>query len=590
MNPTLAAAKQKALEINDSVNKLATQQGKATQSFDSAGNRTMTPAINASNVPASMVDGTVPSVQMPPDMSLPADMGVVGAGEQTVNTLQEQYTRQAEEKVAQSERAIGQNERGILEAFGILQQEPEDRRRLEESEGVNYYSDAMRTQNETLRMQLAELREFDRNNVNTIEQMRVDASKRDITKRTFGAMSAEENIQNAVQRANKAADIYTSIASIDVMQGNFDRAAKRVDQALNTKYEPVRQRLELEKFFLERNDRRFDSAQKDLANTRMMQIQREQAQIDRAIELADTAVISGYATADEVQELATMTDPESQRALASKIIARGRAEKIAQERALFNAQMEKLYETSVSAPETKNFGTTDSPDWRQFNGQTGQWEPVSGVGANVNASQANIDIQTAKNTDLMRHINLISTNEMGIRALTAGGGAYQLSSLVKSAVPSAFAGAAGGFTVGSAVPGVGTAVGTIGGTATGLAMGTGASVVAMAKAKEDALSSLNYLLQNASFNSLRDQRTAGIQFGALSNAERTAAGAAADAISASLVIDVNTGQPIDVRGSYETFMENMAIVKNALITNQNRLLRDSLPQPISNEISVIFNE
>lgn len=35
--------------------------------------------------------------------------------------------------------------------------------------------------------------------------------------------------------------------------------------------------------------------------------------------------------------------------------------------------------TTYKAPTVKNFGTTATPDWRQFNTATGQWEQVSGV-------------------------------------------------------------------------------------------------------------------------------------------------------------------------------------------------------------------
>ena len=36
--------------------------------------------------------------------------------------------------------------------------------------------------------------------------------------------------------------------------------------------------------------------------------------------------------------------------------------------------------TETSKPTIQNFGTSDKPDYRQYNTKTGKWETISGVG------------------------------------------------------------------------------------------------------------------------------------------------------------------------------------------------------------------
>lgn len=293
----------------------------ATQTVDRVKSALAQP-VNASNVPVSVLSTPTPDLQMPPVPTIQPDMGVVGEGQ----TLLDQETARAQAAANQATQNVSDSERQVRELFGMTQTEGQTRTQLEEQAGVNAFSQDLRKFQESLRRQVAELDQFDINNVNTIEQMRVDAGKRDITKRTFGAMSAEANIQMAVRRANMVASTRATIAAIDVTQGNLQAATEQVDKALKAVYEPVRQQLQMEMFFLERNDRRFDAAQKDLAQTRMMQIQREQAEIDRAIAMVDAAVATGIATPGEVQELVGIQDPIEQANAARDILGRSAAE------------------------------------------------------------------------------------------------------------------------------------------------------------------------------------------------------------------------------------------------------------------------
>jgi len=278
--------------------------------------------LGSTNIPISAIENNAPAPLQMPEMQLPqADIGGVrSAGQQIID-------RDIAEKEAiaqQREVPVTETERRIQESYGILATEEPMRQMKEEKFGVNQYSQDLQKFQQNLRRQMAELDQFDIDNVNTIEQMRVDASRRDITKRTFGAQSAEAGIQMAVQRANMVASTRATIAGIEATQGNLQQATDQVDKALEAIYEPVRMQMQMEMFFLERNDKRFDSAQSQLAQAKMMGMQYELGQIQSAEDAAREAMQSGFVTADEIQQMVGLADkPQELRNLADSIIGRG---------------------------------------------------------------------------------------------------------------------------------------------------------------------------------------------------------------------------------------------------------------------------
>jgi hypothetical protein len=242
----------------------------ATQTADRIQNRLS--EISANNVPISGIATPTPSVQLPPVQPLTNEVPAVrSAGETTLSALE------AETKARETEAAnrLSDSDRRIQEAVGILGTQEQTRSQLETQAGVDRFSKDLTKFQQSLRQQMADLDQFDVDNTNTLEQMRVDASKRDLTKRTFGAMSAEANIQMAVERANKVAQTRATIAAIDVTQGNLQAATQQVDKALKAIYEPVKMGLEMEMMFNQRNFQLFTAAQKEASNARMLSIQRE---------------------------------------------------------------------------------------------------------------------------------------------------------------------------------------------------------------------------------------------------------------------------------------------------------------------------
>jgi hypothetical protein len=340
MNPELETIKQKALAINDQLNTMATAQGKATQHFDASGNRTMQQPVSANNVPMSSLATQSQSLSMPiPTVPQVDTKGAYGAAGSVLESFEAQKTAERDARANE----LSASDKRIREAVGILGTQEEARAGLEQKAGVDVFSQDLMKFQQQLRQQMADLDQFDVNNVNTIEAMRVDASKRDITKRTFNAMSAEANIQMAVERANMVGQTRATIAAIDVTQGNLQAATEQVDKALKAMYEPIKMGLEMEMFFNERNYSMFSDAQKELSNVRMMGVQRELDDIDRAISLVDAAVASGGATAEDIQKL---TDPNAsptqQANIAMSIIGRKAREEYNLEKSIKGRQYEKL--------------------------------------------------------------------------------------------------------------------------------------------------------------------------------------------------------------------------------------------------------
>lgn len=301
------------------------------------------PQQPASNVNMSELATQSESLTMPTPAPINADVrGTLSAGQEAVDA----FSAQEQAKAAQAGQQYSASEQRLREQFGILGTESGTRQQLEGQAGVEGFSQDLQKFQQQLRRQMADLDQFDVDNVNTVEQMRVDASKRDITKRTFNAMSAEAGIQNAVQRANKVAATRATIAAVDITQGNLTAATNQVDKALNAIYEPVRMGIQMESQFLQNNLSLFTTAQTNAANARMKVLDQELNEINRAVSLTDSAVMSGYASGDDVEQLMGLANnPQAQASYAQQIVARGAI----QERMLSQAAQRATISASVTS-------------------------------------------------------------------------------------------------------------------------------------------------------------------------------------------------------------------------------------------------
>jgi hypothetical protein len=278
---------------------------------------TVAPTVQGGISGATLARQT-PNVQLPPPINIQPDIqGTRAAGQ----SLLDFETQRAEQEAAQAQAPITQSEQQIRSMFGMLNTEGQARDQLDEKKGVNAYSQDLQKFQQTLRNQIAELDQQDLDNINANEQSRLDSSRRDITKRTYNAMSAEANLQQSIKRASQVAQTRSTIAAIEVTQGNLEAATEQVDKALKAIYDPIRNALQQEMFFLERNDKRFDAAQKEVSDLRMKAIDRQFAEIDRATSLVDSAVASGGASPSDIKAMVAERDPAKQSQLAMSILA-----------------------------------------------------------------------------------------------------------------------------------------------------------------------------------------------------------------------------------------------------------------------------
>lgn len=365
-----------------------------------------TPAVNASNVPASIISAPQPALTLPPAPALQTDTAVQGEAK----TLLEQSRLQAEQSLANAKAPVSASERAIQEAMGILSTEADTRTKLEDQAGLTQRSEQIKRFEESLRRQSAALDQFDIDLMNDTESMRLEAGSRDMTKGQFSARSAELNLQRSIERAGRVAGMRADIAALDVMQSNYKQAAEQVDKAMKAIYEPVRQQLKMEMFFLERNDKRFDSAQKELANFRMIEIQREQQQMERVENSVNDAINTGAVTGAEVKFLADPNVSNAEKLAMSQLIRSRSASELRglqtaaarADLALKSEQLAKLRTPVVATRETKieDIGGTK----KLIDTQTG--EIIATFGADVSTNE----IAQAKQASFVNSIDTLKTH------------------------------------------------------------------------------------------------------------------------------------------------------------------------------------
>jgi hypothetical protein len=516
----------------------------------------------SAGVPISTMESTATELQMPTPPPVTVNTSAIASAEQLTGNLQSQFTQEQQRKADQAQAAETETERKIREAVGILGQESATRNVLETQAGVPKANEQLRSLSTGLAQATADLRQFDLDNVNTIEQMRVDASKRDITKRTFNAQSAEAGVQMAVQRAGKVASIYAQQASIQILQDNIKGATDAIDKALQAQYEPVRQQLQMEMVFLQRNANRFDSAQQNVANAKMKEIEQQQNEIDQAIVNVDAAVATGYATEEDIQKMTQLSsDPTAQKEYANKILAKAARAKVAQENAAIQASRSaSSWSQRANAYELALKGDPTAIEFLGFDPRD----------TNMTLQDTfNYINETAESDRIIANVDKALENK---GAIQASAGIFRSPFLTASARfggPGLLAGGAGG----SVIPGVGTLIGS----AVGYVAGTAAGTVKIANEKKDMLGALSSLSNTAAFKKLVEYKAQGVSFGQLTEAERIAIGRSAADLFSALEIEPD-GTVSGVKVSEKKFVELMNAYKKDTETkkDQARIIHSGL--------------
>jgi hypothetical protein len=496
--------------------------------------------LGSTSIPVSAIESNAPAPLAMPEIQLPqADIGGVrSAGQQIID----RETQRAQAELAKAEAPVTESERQIRNAFGILSTESETRGELEKRAGVNQYSQDLQKFQQNLRRQMAELDQFDLDNVNTIEQMRVDASRRDITKRTFGAQSAEAGIQMAVQRAGMVASTRATIAGIEATQGNLQQAVQQVDKALEAIYAPVRMQMQMDMFFLERNDKRFDAAQKEAANARMMGIQQQMKDIDRATELTDMAVASGFASPDDISTMVGMSgNPVAQAEFAQQIVAKAQRQNRIMQQQQQAAQMNSIY-----------LGNRAKLLELAMNGDPQSIQQLGYDPRILNGGMATLeDIQNFEATKLSTNKTLETID----RALSQSLGIKASTGAAQSVLGTSFAAST---PFGQPLPGAKNLARMIPG------VGLGVSYAETANQKMNLLSDVSFLTNDATFRKMIQLKQSGVTFGALTEGERKAIGAAADNLFSMLTVN-DDGSIKEIRASEKRFTDAMAAYREEVL-------------------------
>jgi len=152
-------------------------------------------------------------------------------------------------------------------------------------------------------------------------------------------------------------------------------------------------------------------------------------------------------------------------------------------------------------------------------------------------------------------------NAEGIKLAT---GAFQ-SPFMAATAQAIGGGTAGGALAGSVVPGIGTVLGGVAGALAGVAA-TPFYYSRTKTAKDEALAAASFLVNDTTFQEIRDLRASGVTFGNMTEGERIAAGRAAQQLNSAAIVD-ESGTVSGFRGSPETIKQ---YVNDILVAYQGR--------------------
>lgn len=200
------------------------------------------------------------------------------------------------------------------------------------------------------------------------EQRALDLATRDIQDKGGGLkMGVQAEIANLTRESlKKQADL--SIIQMAV-QGRYDSAKEIADRAVAAQFEQQQIYNDTLKFAYTENKDLFDKT--------------EQREFETLLDNRNRVLEEAKASASEIKQFAlSALQSGAPTSLVQKMMSAGTLDEAI---ALGGSYLQpKAADASIKAPETKNFGTSDNPIWKQFNTTTGQWEDVQGVGATGN--------------------------------------------------------------------------------------------------------------------------------------------------------------------------------------------------------------
>lgn len=222
--------------------------------------------------------------------------------------------------------------------------------------------ESLRAINERIAKRTAALEKYDDTTFLGEEQMRLDASGRDLTKNSFTANANKRRLERAIDRVRAAADIRADMAEAEYLQGNIESALDEIQMSLDIKYQPQEQALESLEKQLTRLQGNVDTAKAKQLDTKLDEIKQEKGKIDDAKNLILSLSESGYAQPEEIRKLLTGNlTPDEQIEGAMTIMARGASED--RQRAYIQSQQSAAKSAGIVDTISSNVGTLmASPD------------------------------------------------------------------------------------------------------------------------------------------------------------------------------------------------------------------------------------
>lgn len=335
-----------------------------------------------------------------------------------------------------------------------------------------------------------------------------------------GGQTLEQGQRELTQEDREAAVRSAGLASeASILQGNIETATSLVSQSVQYAYQD---KLVQNQNLMNQIDQLQGVVDQETSE-RLTQEQRayeqENFKITQAISSVNSAVASGFASAEDVATMTSLSgDPVAQKEYADKILAK----------ASRTQYLDALAATRAAANAAAAQAATDEQ---------------GAAAAKVVTAQTALDV-----------IDVIKNNPLGIKAIAGSTGFGQTSlstafeSVTKGFVGGTAAGAAAGapFAGVGAVPGgaLGGVLGAIGGGLTGTYQAS--------KQRSDVAAGLGFLVNSETFAEMRRLKERGVTFGSLTEGERVAIGKSADALFSAMEVD-ESGAVTGVNVSEERF-------------------------------------
>lgn len=351
-----------------------------------------------SSIPIASIDNQSTPLDIPrPNLDPTSTMTTASSG---ADAILAQSTKDAEKQMADAKTSESSTDSRIKELFGLKGQGAEVENQLRNDKGIE---DKQRLVNQiTAKAGLVSNQKalFDLNTSNLSYENQLEASKNDITKRTFSAQDSRFRLERALEANAQASELIGLNAQYQMASGDLKAAQESIEKAMAGYYKPIETELEMQRMFFTRNTTRMSDAQKGVADAKRLAIDEQLNTIENAKRAVSSAVASGYASAADIDMMTnTMAEyPDEQERYAQHIIGRA-ARAMAAPKA-----------GSAVIPTIKSINGVDM----QWNPETGTWEVPNTSGLlgqdGLDASQKSIDQLSFLGSTITDAINLAGEN------------------------------------------------------------------------------------------------------------------------------------------------------------------------------------